>query len=134
MTLAPLDLLVAVVAALAAHLGGLDTLGVDATGAGRLLAAGLGADLAAQGVEDPLPGAALAQGLEVVPDRALGPQVVRQVAPLPPRLGLVERGVEPLAHVARPRPPAVPRRRDQRLDDLPLGVRQVRAIWLPHGL
>src|SRR5262249_30343871 len=134
MTLAPLDLLVAVVAALAPHLGGLDTLGVDATGAGRLLAAGLRADLAAQGVEDLLPGAVLAPGLEVVPDRALGQEVVRQVVPRHPRPRLVEQGVEHHAHVHRPRPPAVLGRPDQRLAGLPPGVRQVRAIWLAHGL
>src|SRR5436309_11915974 len=92
MTLAAADLLVAVVAALAAHLGGLDALRVDAAGAGGLLAGGLGADPAAQGVEDRLPGAVLLPGDEVVPHGALGQQVVRQVVPLHAGPRLVELG------------------------------------------
>src|SRR5262245_7749099 len=132
MTLAAADLLVAVVAYRAAHLGGLDALGVDANGAGGRLPARLGADLAAQGVEDLLPGAVLAPGDEVVPHRALGQQVVRQVVPLAARPRLVEQRVDHLAHLHRPRPTAPPRRRDQWLDQCPLLVGHIGAIPLPH--
>ena len=51
MSLAAIDLLVAVVATLTAHLRGLHALRVDAGGAGCLFPSRLGTDLAAQGVE-----------------------------------------------------------------------------------
>src|SRR2546423_293362 len=133
MALAAVDLLVAVVAALAAHLGRLDALRVDAAGAGGPLPGGLATDLAAQGVEDLLPGAVLLPGDEVVPDGALGQQVVRQVVPLHAGPRLVEQGVDHLTQVNRARPAAVLGGRDQGLDEFPLGIGQIGAIRLPHG-
>src|SRR2546423_15023521 len=131
MALAAVDLLVAVVAALAAHLGRLDALRVDAAGAGGPLPGGLATDLAAQGVDDLLPGAVMLPGDEVVPDGALGQQVVRQVVPLHAGPRLVEQRVDHLTQVDLPRATAGFGGRGQRLNEGPLGVRQIRAIWFP---
>src|SRR5438046_2149084 len=133
MALVAVDLLVAVVAVFATHRGGLDALRVDAAGAGGFRAGGLGADLAAQGVEDLLPGAVLLPGDEVIPHGTFGQQVVRQVIPLHAGPRLVEQGVDHLAHSDRARSAAVLGGRDQGLDEFPLGIGQIGAIWLPHG-
>src|SRR5579884_1355602 len=132
MTLAAIDLLVAIVAGGPADLGGLDALGVDAGRTGRFLPSGLGADLAAQGVENPLPGAVLLPGGEVIPDRALGQQIMWQHVPLHPCTVLVEQRVEHLAHVGRARPASMLGRWDQRLQQGPLGVSHIGLVALPH--
>ena len=60
----------------------------------------------ARGVEDPLPGAALLPGGEVVEDGGLGQQVVWQHVPLDAGACLVEDGVDDLPHVHLTRPAA----------------------------
>lgn len=70
--------------------------------------------------------------LEVVPDGALGEQVVREQLPLAAGAGLVQEGVEHLPHVDRAGPPAGLGGRDEGLDVLPLGVGQVGPIGLTH--
>jgi site-specific DNA recombinase len=77
MPLAALDLLVPVVPGRPADLARLDALRVDGGGARRRLPAGGRPDLLAQRIDDPLPGAVVLPGAEVVPDGALGEQVVR---------------------------------------------------------
>src|SRR5437763_17086586 len=98
MTLAPPELLAAVVAPLAADLRALDRLAVDAAGPRRRLPTGRRPDHATQGVGDPLPGAVVTPLPEVVVDGALRRQVVGQHVPLAARAGLVEDGVEDLPH------------------------------------
>src|SRR5437764_4875071 len=104
MTLAAADLLVAVVAFGPADLAGLDTLGVDGSGAGRLFPALGLANLHPQGIDEPLPSAVLLPGDEVIPHRALFQQIVRQHVPLATRSRLVEQGVDHLAHIHLPWP------------------------------
>src|SRR5512147_1211228 len=82
MTLPAADLLAPVVAPRAADFRALDRLAVDVADARRRVAALGHADLLAQGVRDPLPGAVVPPPREVVPDGALGQQVVRQQLPL----------------------------------------------------
>src|SRR4051794_40207805 len=96
MTLAALDLLAPVVALLSPPLGGLDALRIDAGGAGGRFASLLLPHLGAQGIDDLLPSAVRVPGSEVIPDRALGQQVMRQVAPLHARPRLVQTRVDHL--------------------------------------
>src|SRR6266567_3557874 len=133
MTLAAVDLLVAVVAGGAAHLAGLDRLRVDDGGAGRFFPAAGFTNLATQGIDELHPGLVLLPGYEVIPDRALGEQIVRQHVPLAARPRLIEQGVDHLAKVNRAGTAARPGRRQQRPNHFPLRVRQVRAVGLPHG-
>ena len=93
----------------------------------------LGADPPTQGVHDDLPGAILLPGIEVIPYRGLGQQVVRQVGPLAARAGLVQEGVHHLPQVDRPLPPAGLGGRKQRLQDGPLRVGQVAGVRLSVG-
>src|SRR5258707_7025065 len=132
MTLTTFDLLAAVVARRAAHLGGLDGLAVDATRAGGVLTAGGLANPGPQGIDDLLPGAVLVPGDEVIPGRPLGNEVVGQVVPLAAGARLVEQGVDHLPQVHDARAAARLGRRQQGLDQFPLGVRQVRTIRLAH--
>src|SRR5215831_14565551 len=120
MTLATSDLLVAVIAARASHFTGLDRLRVDDSGAGSFVSALGFADLAPQGIDQLLPGALLLPGDEVVPDGALGKQIMRQEIPLAARAGLVEQGVDYLAEINLAWPASRLGRRKQRLNHLPL--------------
>src|SRR5260370_6196672 len=133
MTLAAIDLLVAVVATDTAYFGGLHALGVDAGGAGRLFPARLGADLAAQGIKDLLPGAVFLPGDEVIPGRAFGYEIVRQVVPLYAGAALIEQGVDHLAHIDLSASAAMLGGRDQRFNDFPLCVGLIRRIAFSHG-
>ena len=97
MPLPPRDLLAPVVAPLAADLGPLDRLAVDAAGARARARRPASPDLPPQGVHDRLPGAVVAPLAEVVVDGALGREVVRQHVPLAAGAVDVEDGVEDLA-------------------------------------
>jgi len=135
MSLAPLDFLAPVVAALrAADLGGLRRLAVDARGAGRRFATGFDADSRSQRVHHRLPHAIVAPLGEVVVDRALRQQVVRQHVPLAARAIEVQQSVHHFPHVGGSRTPAVnrPGSGNQRLQDGPLFVSQIRGIGLPR--
>src|ERR1022692_2992412 len=99
MTLATFDLFAAVIAHDAAHLGRLNRLAIDATGAGSLFAPSSFTDASPESIDDLLPGAVLLPGDEVIVDGALGSQVVRQVVPLATRADLVEQRVDDLAQV-----------------------------------
>src|SRR5579859_7516257 len=96
MTLATFNLFAAVVARDAAHLGRLDRLAIDASGAGGLLPASGLADASPEGINELLPGAVLVPGDEVIPDGALGGQIVGQVVPLATGACLVEQRVDDL--------------------------------------
>src|SRR2546421_547734 len=128
MTFATFDLFAAVVARDAAHLGRLDRLAVDATGAGGLVSASGLTNGGPEGINDLLPGAVLLPGDEVIPDGTLGGQVVRQVVPLAAGTGLVEQRVDHFAQIHGARPATRLGGRQQGLDQLPLSVRQVRSI------
>src|SRR5512135_406616 len=132
MTLPAADLLAPVVAPRAADFRALDRLAVDVADARRRVAALGHADILAQGVRDPLPGAVVTPLREVVPDGALGQQVVREQFPLATGAGLVQEGVEHLPHVGLAWSPARLGGRDQGLDDLPLLVGQVGLVGLSH--
>src|SRR5512135_3808847 len=94
------QLLAPVVAPLASHLGPLDRLAVEAPGTGARLPAVRHPDLLPEGVPDPLPSAVVPPRGEVVVDRALGRQVMREHVPLAARAVEVEEGVEHLPHPA----------------------------------
>src|SRR5512143_1809114 len=132
MSLPPVDLLARIIASLPTTLGALDRLAVDIRDPRRRLASLGHAQLLPQGVGDPLPGAIVAPLREVVPDGALGQQVVRQQLPLATGAGLVQEGVEHLPHVGLAWSPARLGGRDQGLDDLPLLVGQVGLVGLAH--
>ena len=125
------DLLAPVVAPLAADLGPLDRLAVDARGPRLGLMPGGLADLTPQGVHHVLPGAVVAPLGEVVVDGALGREVVRQHVPLAARTVDVEDGVEDLSHVHLPRPSGEIDG-DERLDQGPLVVTEVGRVGLAH--
>src|SRR5437667_4884237 len=133
MTLPSLDLLAAVVADRSAHLGALDRLGIDTGGTGGGLPAGLRADLRTERVHEVLPGAVLLPGHEVIPDGALGHQIVRQIVPLTAGAGLIHQGVDDLAQVHLARSAAGLGGRKQILDQSPLCVGQVGSVRLTHG-
>src|SRR5271155_479893 len=133
MTLAALDLLATVVAHRPTDLAALDGLGVDTGGTGRFLATGFLADASPQCVQDRLPGAVTLPAFEVIVGRASRAEVVRQVVPLAARAALVEQGVDDLAEIDLPRSPAGLGGRQDGLNQVPLGVRQVRGIGFAHG-
>src|SRR6202041_2089560 len=134
MTLAPCDLLVAVVAARTAYFRSLDGLCVDAAGAGRGVAPLLLPHGLTQGIDEALPGAVVAPKGEVIVDGALGEQVMRQHVPLAAGAVLIEQSVQDFAHLDLPRPPARFGRWNQGSQEIPLGVGQVGRVRLAHGL
>ena len=66
--------------------------------------------------------------LEIVIHRALGRQVLGQGLPLATGPQDVENPVQHLAHIHRPSPPAMSRRRNHRLDNPPFGIGQITRI------
>src|SRR5438270_1193780 len=130
MTLAALDLLAPVVADGTADLGTLDGLAVDAGGAGCFLATLSRADLGTQGINDLLPGAVLMPGGEVVVGRTLGHEVMGQVVPLDAGAGLVEQRVDHLTQIDRARTATRFGRRQERFEQRPLGIGEIRTIRL----
>src|SRR5581483_7922006 len=126
--LAATDLLAAIGAHLLAALRGLDRLAVDAGDAGRRLPPSLGAELGAQGIEDLLPGAIPTPPAEVVVDGPPGWEVVGQGAPGAALAGVVEQGVDDLAHVGLAGAAAGPGGGNQGLQDGPLLIGQVTGI------
>lgn len=136
MPLPPLDFLAAVVTALlAADLGRLHRLAVDADGTGSRFAAFRGANLAAERIDHVLPGAVVAPLGEVVVDGALGEQVVGEHVPLAARPVEVKDGIDDLPHIHFPRPPPMTAGGNHRFEDRPLSIGQVRRIafaWRVH--
>ena len=117
-------------APVAADLGGLDGLAVDAAGAwGRVASLGQAHRLA-QGVVHPPPGPALGPRVPVVVHRLVDPVLLGQHPPLATRPVAVEDAVEDHTHIDRAGA-ALVRPRDQRFQDGPLLVGQVGRIdWL----
>jgi hypothetical protein len=138
MTLASGDLLAAVIAALAASFGGLHRLAVETGGAwgGRVRGGLLPADVSAPRVQHGLPGTVVVPRREVCLDGAVGQQIVREQIPWAARPVAVEDGVDDFSHVYGPRASAALGERNQRLQDGPLIVCQVRQIrftsWGSH--
>ena len=136
MPLPSLDFLAAVVAPLfPADLGRLHRLAVDAGRAGGRFAASCDADLRPQRVDQLLPRAVVAPLGEVVVDRALGEQVVRQHVPLATAAIDKQNRVDDLAQIALPRTPEAVRaiRRQQWRKKAPLFVREIRGISFARG-
>src|ERR1700692_1538726 len=104
MALTTLDLFAPVVADGATQLGTLDRLRIDAGGAGGLVPACLLAKRAPQRVEDLLPRTVLLPGDEIIPDGALGGEIVGEIIPLTAGTGLIHQGVDHLTQrdLARP--------------------------------
>src|SRR5262245_43506592 len=137
MAFSPVNLLAAIVATLAASLGRLHRLTVDAGSAGSRIPARFGACLSTQVIHHLLPGAVVPPTGEVIVDGALGQKIVRQHVPLATRPVEVQDRVDDLAHVDAACAPAMLGWRNQRFQDRPLFVREVRRIRLPwlgrHG-
>src|SRR5882724_9222979 len=134
MPLASLDFLAAVVAAVcAADLGGLHRLTSAARRAGRGLTSGCPADLRPHCRQQRGPGPLIAPLDKVGVDRALRQQILGQPVPLAPTAVQIEQRVNDLSHVhfARVPSPVGLRGRNQRSQDSPLLVRQIRGIRLP---
>src|SRR5262249_40632016 len=106
----------------------LDRLAVDAGDAGIGVAARRPAHPPPQGGEEPIPGTILLPGLEVVVDGLPGREVIGQGPPRTALAGEVEDGIDHLAHVGFARPAAGSGRRNPRLQDGPLLVRQIRRV------
>ena len=133
MPLAALDFLAPVVTAfLAAHLGGLHRLAVDAHRTGRRLAAFLDTDLAPQHIDELGPSAVVAPLGEILVHGALGKQVVGEHVPLATAAVQVENRVDDLPHIHGPRPTSVLGFRNQRFENRPLCIGQVGRIRLPY--
>jgi hypothetical protein len=117
-----------VVAPLAADLGRLDALAVDDRGARLRIPAGPPPHGLAQRRVDPLPSAVEGPDVEVIADAVVIGEVLRQQPPLAAGPRQVQDGVDhlpqvQLARATRPRP-----LREQRLQQRPLLVRQIRRI------
>ena len=78
-----------------------------------------------QGIDEFLPGAIFTPGFEVIPDGALGEQIMGQIVPLDASTILVEQRVDHLPQIDRTRTASGLSGRQQRLDDFPLLVRQI---------
>src|SRR5262249_30438937 len=128
MPLPPLDPLAAVVAVRAADLGGLDRLAVDAAGTGRRLPTRFAADLHPQGIVEGPPGPVGGPADEVVIDGPPAREVVRQGPPGAAVAVTVEDRIKDVPEVGLAGPPQVRGGREQRLEDVPLGIGQVTRI------
>ncbi len=128
--LAPHDIFALVVAPLAGHLRGLDTLAVDAARRRMLMAPGTAADLGAQRVVDALPGGVVAPPAEVVVAGLPFRIVLGQHAPLGTRDDDVQDGVDDLAHVNTAGAATGFCGRDEWHDTLPLTVGQIGWVQL----
>src|SRR5262245_48090123 len=133
MPLTTVHLLVAIIAALPPGLAPLHRLGIDAARTGSGVTPGLLPDRLPQGVEHLLPGAVVAPLAEVVVHRAFKEQVVGQQVPLAAGTVLVKQRIHDLTHLDSTG--MAPRFgcRDERLEDLPLVVRQIGRVRLTHG-
>ena len=78
--------------------------------------------------EDSVPGAIACPGLEIVVHRLPGREIMRQGSPTTAFAVEVANGVDHAANIGFPRPTTRASFGYPRLDDLPLGVRQVRRI------
>lgn len=131
--LRPLTFFPPVVPAVAGRASGLHRLAVDPPG-GRLgRVSGLDPDVLAEAVVDPLPQPGLPPRGEVVEHCLVVGEVVREQLPRRPAPQVVEDRIDDLSAVGG-RPPALAgaalRLGDQRLQPLPLGVRQVGRVRL----
>ena len=107
---------------------GFHGLTIDDRRAGRGLASHTHARLFAQGRMHALPGAIVAPGTEITPDRRPRGKVVRQGPPLASGAIHVEERVENLTHVRRARMPAYFGRRDQRFQDRPFLLGEIAGV------
>jgi hypothetical protein len=134
MAFTAVDLLAPVVAARAAALAAFDSLGVE----GRLLGLGFAsdgdADLAAKGIQDPLPGAVLFPGVEEAVGGGRFGQILGEHPPLTTGLVEVENGVEEEAEGNFPGAATLLGLRQQRFEQRPLFIRQIRLIHLVHKI
>src|SRR5262249_35253188 len=112
----------------AARAAGLDRLAVDAGGARRALAAGLLADLLAEGAVETLPGAVVSPLAEVVVGGGPGAVALGQGGPLAAGAVDVQDGVDDVVQVDLPGAAAGLGRREQRRDAGELGVGQVAGV------
>src|SRR5262249_47953648 len=92
---------------------------------------GFDSHLGTQSIHEALPRSIVAPCSEVIVDRALGQQVMRQHVPLATRAIEVKDGVEDLPHVHGAFSAAAFRWRNQWLQNRPLLVREIRRIRLP---
>ena len=77
---------------------------------------------------DPLPGAVVAEPGEPAIGRRPGRELLRQHAPGNPTAQDIENGVDDLPHLPLAMTPAWTWRRQERMEDQPLGVGQVTSI------
>ena len=89
------------------------------------------ADLAAEPVVDLVQGPVMPPLVEVPPDRALGREVVGEIAPLAAGAEEVEDGIDDIPQVGRAGPTAAGFGRDVGLDQGPLGVGEVAGVMVP---
>ena len=131
MAFSAIDLLAAIIAMLTASLCRLDRLAINAGSAGRRFPARFDPHLHTQSVHHALPGSIVTPGSEVVVDRALGQQIMRQQVPLAPGAIEVDDRVDYLSHVHPPRPTSALGRGNERFQNRPLFVGEIRRIRLP---
>jgi len=108
--------------------GALDALAIDDGGRRAGRAAGAFAQLDVERVMDAQQCPVPVPQLEIIVQRRLGWEVLRQRPPLAPGGQQIEDRVQHLAHIDRALAPAALGRRDQRRDQGPLLVRQIAGI------
>jgi hypothetical protein len=136
-SLAPFDLLAALIASLAtAHRRRLDRLAVDARGTGRGLPTRVPAGRCAQGIQQRDPRTVVAPSRKVIVHGALGQQIVRKHLPLTPAPIQRQDRMHDFAqvHLTRASPVWGVGLGNQRCQNCPLGVRQIRGIRLAGRL
>src|SRR5262249_17340709 len=125
--------LVGVLAPWPTLLGRLDTLAVNDRHAGAGLPTGLAADLVAQGIVEPLPGAVVAPLAEVVVAGTPGGKVLGHHPPGAAAPDDVQDAVKDLPQVHRAGSPAGLGRREQPLELLPLVAGEIGGVALGFG-
>ena len=127
-SLAALDLFARVVTARAANLGGLDALAVDHARRKTGVAPGPLSIEHDQLVVQPLEGAVVTEIQEPAVDRLVGWKALGQHPPRTARAKHVEDRFDDLPHRPRPSSARPPRRRQARLQERPLRIRQIACV------
>src|SRR5271166_2574651 len=128
MALAALDMLAAVVAALATHLAGLDTLAVDDHGRGVTMAIGYAPTAMIEIALNAPQHATIAPGHKILVDRAPGREILGQQAPMAAGLDQIEHGLDRSPQIGSPWPATPFGSRQQRRNQRPLLVAQIGIV------
>jgi len=130
MSLTPADLLASVISIGPTLLVRLGRLAVDDSSSRFDLAARLSPNLVSERLMDQFPGAVALPATEVIIDGPSRREIMGDQMPGAPGTKDVEDGVDDLAHVGGPRSAAAGFGKNERGDQFPLGIGQVRSVAL----